>query len=289
MCQNFLLEYGGYTPAQCLQGHNPRGLFDHSSDSTLAIDGARESTPDIFETYLRLRMMAKSAVQKAVLEQRIAEANNTKVQILSDVAKLRPLQDVVDLYRTPDRKDQSGWRRPCDLLDINMKENVAIVKHQPMPYIVPLRHIRPHRARSYLVTLSCPPPHLLTEGEGKWQANPHDDLYSSLHHMLDIVDGQQPSSVVPTGTVHDMNEMRVASPNDFEVNSPKKFQLVSRICESLLQIAAPRTIRCGTQLHDISTYHGIGKGIISLWLRRNRLNYMVRQVDLAHTLQVATI
>eukprot|EP00959_Pyramimonas_sp_CCMP1952_P343626 7197972-Pyramimonas_sp.AAC.1 len=84
--------------------------------------------------------MAKAAVQKAVIEQRIAEANNTKVQILSDVAKLRPLQDFVDLCRVPDRKDAPGWRGPWDLLDINLKENVAIVKHQSMPCIVPLRH-----------------------------------------------------------------------------------------------------------------------------------------------------
>eukprot|EP00959_Pyramimonas_sp_CCMP1952_P040351 843904-Pyramimonas_sp.AAC.1 len=105
-------------------------------------------TPDTFETYLRPRMMAKSAEQKAVIEQRIAEASNTNVHILSDVAKLRPLQDFVGLYWVPDRKGQSGWRGPCDLLDINMKENVAIVKHQSMPCTVLLRHMRPHRARS---------------------------------------------------------------------------------------------------------------------------------------------
>eukprot|EP00959_Pyramimonas_sp_CCMP1952_P285086 5960732-Pyramimonas_sp.AAC.1 len=73
--------------------------------------------------------MAKSAVQKAVVEQRIAESNNAKVQILSDVAELRPLQDCVDLHRAPDRKDAPGRRGPRDLLDINLKENVAIVKH----------------------------------------------------------------------------------------------------------------------------------------------------------------
>eukprot|EP00959_Pyramimonas_sp_CCMP1952_P082282 1719155-Pyramimonas_sp.AAC.1 len=90
MCQNFLLEYGGYTPSQCLQGQNPRGFFDLGTNSTLAIDGARDTTPDTFETYLRLRMMAKTAVQTAVIGQRIAEAKNTKIQILSDVAGFQP-------------------------------------------------------------------------------------------------------------------------------------------------------------------------------------------------------
>ncbi|CAK0907408.1 unnamed protein product [Prorocentrum cordatum] len=142
VCQIFMLEYGGFTPSQCLQGQNPRGFLDHGSNSTLAIDGARDSIPDTFESYLRPRMIAKTAVQKAVVEQRTAEANDTKVQILSDVAKLRPLQDIVDLHRVPDRKDAPGWRGPCDLLDINLRENVAIVKHQSMQYIVLLRHAR---------------------------------------------------------------------------------------------------------------------------------------------------
>ena len=66
MCQNFMLEYGGFTPLQRLQGQNPRGFFDHGTNSTLAIDGARDTTPDTFESYLRLRMLAKAAVQKAV-------------------------------------------------------------------------------------------------------------------------------------------------------------------------------------------------------------------------------
>ena len=164
-------------------------FFDHGTNSTLAIDGARDTTPDTFESYLRLRMLAKAAVQKAVIEQRIAEANNTKIQILSDVAKLRPLQDFVDLYRVPDRKDSPGWRGPCDLLDINLKENVAIVKHQSMPYIVPLRHVRPHQSRSYAVMVVCPPTHMLVDGEGRWQDNLHDDMYTTLHGLLDIVDG----------------------------------------------------------------------------------------------------
>ena len=54
------------------------------------------------------------------------------------------METEVDLWRMPDKKDASGWRGPCELLDISHKDNTAIVKHQSIPYIVPLRHIRPH-------------------------------------------------------------------------------------------------------------------------------------------------
>ena len=54
------------------------------------------------------------------------------------------METEIDLWRMPDRKDASGWRGPCELLDISHKDNTAIVKHQSIPYIVPLRHIRPH-------------------------------------------------------------------------------------------------------------------------------------------------
>ena len=77
-----------------------------------------------------------------------------------DLSKLKPLQDEVDLYRLPDHKDDPGWRGPCDLLDISFKDNTAIVKHQSMPYIVSLRHIRPHMGR-HLRTLMYVTAHVL--------------------------------------------------------------------------------------------------------------------------------
>ncbi|CAK0855905.1 unnamed protein product [Prorocentrum cordatum] len=210
MCQNCMLEYGGCTPSQCLHGQNPRGFFDHGSNSTLSIDGARDSTPNTLKSCLRLRMMAQTAFQKAVIEQRIAEANNTRVQIRSDVAKLRHLQDFVDLYRVPDRKDAPGWKAA-------------------------------------------------------------------------------PAVTITVGMVHDANGMQTVVPDDLEVDTPEVFRLASQVGEVLLQVSAPRAIRFGTQLPNIDTYHGIKRGVILAWIRRDRLIYQVRQVDLGNTLRLATI
>ena len=157
------------------------------------------------------------------------------------------------------------------MLDYNLKENVAIVKHQSMPSIVPLRHVRPRQARSYAVMTACPPTHMLMDGEGRWQDNLHDDMYTTLHGLLDIVDGQAPGTTVTVGIVHDAHGMPIVVPDDFEVNTPEVFRLAAQVGEVLLQLAAPRAIRFGTQLHNICTYHGIKRGVILAWVRRSAL------------------
>ena len=147
MAQNHQLEYNGYTPAQGLLGHNPRGIYEPGTQSAVAHSGAAETSPDFFESYMRMRLLAKVSIQQSIIELRMMEANRSAPQKV-DLSKLVPLRDQVDLYRVPEKKDESGWRGPCELLDISRSDNSAIVKHQSVPYIVPLRHIRPHLAKA---------------------------------------------------------------------------------------------------------------------------------------------
>jgi hypothetical protein len=63
MSQNFQLEYGGYTPAQAVIGHNPRGMYETGTSSVLAHAGAAETSPDYFESYIRMRLIAKCCIQ----------------------------------------------------------------------------------------------------------------------------------------------------------------------------------------------------------------------------------
>ena len=78
MSQNFILEYGGFTPAQGPMGHNPRGLYETETQSIVAHTGAAETSPDFFEAYLRMRLIAQSCIQQAIIEDRIAIANKSK-------------------------------------------------------------------------------------------------------------------------------------------------------------------------------------------------------------------
>ena len=107
MSQNSILEYGGFTPSQGLMGHNPRGLYDTETQSVVTHSGAKDSSPDYFEAYLRNRMMAKASIQQAILESRIAQANNSKPMKV-DLSKLVPRETPLDLYRVPDKEDSSG-------------------------------------------------------------------------------------------------------------------------------------------------------------------------------------
>ena len=76
MGQNFQLEYGGFTPAQAVLGHNPRRIYETATSSTLAHHGALETSPDYFESCIRLRNIARACIQQAIIEARIAIANS---------------------------------------------------------------------------------------------------------------------------------------------------------------------------------------------------------------------
>ena len=43
-------------------------------------------------------------------------------------------------------KNVSGWRGPCDLIEVDADEGTAIVRWNGMPYKVPLAHIRKHHS-----------------------------------------------------------------------------------------------------------------------------------------------
>ena len=118
-----------------------------------------------------------------------------------DLSELKEKETPIDLYRVPERKDESGWRGPCILLDKDADEGTARVKHQGIPYIVPLRHVRKHVACLVFLRLCH-----------SWQKELHQTWFveycgspsiqtflSSIQTMLltflDYVDGCQPHEV----------------------------------------------------------------------------------------------
>ena len=102
MAQNIMLEYGGFTPCQCVLGHNPRGYYEFEADTLEAHLGATSLSPDIFEQHMRARSQAKQNTLQSVVEQRIARAEHSRPQKV-DLSKLKVNEDDVDLYRIPDR------------------------------------------------------------------------------------------------------------------------------------------------------------------------------------------
>ena len=70
--------------------------------------GATHLSPGPFETQLRLRLKAKEAIIKSIVEHRLAVANNTRVQKL-ELGLLEP-NTQVDVFKIPDRKEDDGWK-----------------------------------------------------------------------------------------------------------------------------------------------------------------------------------
>ena len=118
MSQNMILSYGGYTPAQAVLGANPRTLYEIEDSAITSVMGAKETNPGVFGHALRLRMIASTAIQRSIMEDRLARAQHVRPQ-QHDIKDFIPRVTAVDLYRQPAQKGESGWRGPADLLDIN--------------------------------------------------------------------------------------------------------------------------------------------------------------------------
>ena len=88
-----------------------------------------------------------------------------------DPSELKPKETPIDLVRIPERKDESGWRGPGVLLNLDLDEGTAIVKMQGYPYSVPIRHIRKHLAHMIFVLFQY-----------YWQANWSQTLFYEEHH-----------------------------------------------------------------------------------------------------------
>lgn len=129
MGQITLWEYDGYSPNQALFGSNLRGLYELECPTIAGNEGAAKTTPEFVETSIRLRQLAKFNTLRAVWEDRLAKAHKSRAMQL-DLSEMKPKGTPVDLFRQPERKDESGWRGPCDLLDIETAGNTAVVKSQ---------------------------------------------------------------------------------------------------------------------------------------------------------------
>ncbi|CAE7220811.1 unnamed protein product, partial [Symbiodinium sp. CCMP2456] len=150
MSHNMSLNYGGATPSMAVFGVLPRPFYQEDGNSIMALSGALQTDVTPFERALRIRQTALSMVQAAVAEDRVARANRSRPHQLK-LDELIPGTTLVDYYR--EVQGDVGWRGPAELLKLNRAEGNAILSYQGRPYLVSLRHIRPHQAGVF-VTMS---------------------------------------------------------------------------------------------------------------------------------------
>ena len=91
MDANTILTYNGATPATAVLGTNPRELSEFDSVTELT-----QSSEDPLERSIRLRLIAKSCILKALVELRFAEANKTRPQQVDELTLV--VGRAIDVY-----------------------------------------------------------------------------------------------------------------------------------------------------------------------------------------------
>ena len=141
MSQNLMLEFNNMTPQQALTGQS-NDFWSVEPRTVDAVTGSQQSRPDVVESMMRFRLLAKQAVLQGIMEDRFAQAARIR-QHAHRVELLLPGQ-LVEIWKQPLRKDVHGWRGPAEILSIERRAGSAIVRYQGQPLIVPLNYLRKH-------------------------------------------------------------------------------------------------------------------------------------------------
>ena len=133
IAKNSLLVINGYTPYTAVLGRNPNllGEFERPSVSAVADNaGGRNS-----KYAMRLREIAVASMVENSAKERIKRAEAAQTRIASEQLELKP-NDLVDIYRTPRTKDNTGWRGPCRVISteegqINVQWGGRVISCRP--------------------------------------------------------------------------------------------------------------------------------------------------------------
>ena len=159
-------------------------------------------------------------------------------------------------------------RGPCELLDISPADNTAIVKHQSQPFIVPIRHIRPHAAKAmftYMNTLSVFFQMGVYESHS-WPST-STNTYQMLHSLLDRIDSLPLGKLHYQGTFKDNKGFTKFIPEDLLTKAPFELTTASRIGTELLKQQDATGIVFGTQVVHFALDYLISMVTLLAWKR----------------------
>ena len=112
----------GSTPNQALIGRTPQLLreFENPGVSMVADDlGGREGHS---RHSVRLREVALQQMIEGTAQDRLKRASQSQARVSGEAPLLKP-GDHVDIFRQPSQKDQSGWRGPAEIINVNNIED----------------------------------------------------------------------------------------------------------------------------------------------------------------------
>ena len=311
---NMLLLVNGVAPIVGVLGNIPRDYHDLSNSAVSNFEGPRD---DYAEYSTKVRLLAKVAALRAIVERRLTQAERSKPQKFS--AGELQVGSMVDLYRVPKHKDTSGWRGPCIVLDVDIPAGTATIKWQSRVYLVPVRHLRPHVISAAFFTqalemqgvatnsatqlpMICymgqePSPifnvrpfqHLLHPDEFADVKQYHQHLLSdaktaqttshALANVMDLIDNLIPGKPMIAGRVLTQNGWK-------QLNNTSPILAMSRKLELNFDFDG---IRAGTRLTMLASLPECKDGLLITWHRKHHSQYILQNTNPARPIPFKTL
>ena len=155
LAKNLLISIGGYSPYQALYGRLPPIMAEFEPASETQLDDMSAGVPGVSRHHHRLREIAVQSMVDLTAKQRIERAMRARTRRTTESLMLEP-GDLVDFHRPPTSKDDSGWRGPATV--INVDSGTVTIRWQER-----FMQCRTQDIRRALVFLS-----MLTHHAGDW-------------------------------------------------------------------------------------------------------------------------
>lgn len=116
LAKNTMITIGGVSPYHAVFGRSPPGLSEFEEASVEQADDSTGGIAGASRHAMRVREMAMEAMLKATATDRATRAARSRTRRPLESLELKS-GDLVDVYRTIDRKGTSAWRGPCVVVD----------------------------------------------------------------------------------------------------------------------------------------------------------------------------
>ena len=109
--KNAMVTIGRETPYRSVLGRDPIILADFEPLSETQLDDQSAGIPGFSRNHLRVREIAVQSIVQQTAINRLNRALNSKTRVAVEQLELHP-GDLVDFWRKPAHKDESGWMGP---------------------------------------------------------------------------------------------------------------------------------------------------------------------------------
>ena len=162
LAKNVMLTVAGHTPYRAIYGRDPPMLAEFEPTSETQLDDTSGGIPGYSRHTMRLREVAMQSMTQASAQQRLERALKSKTRVAIQQLELQS-GDLVDFWRKPSTKDESGWRGPATVL--NEGPTLATVKWQGQNINVRTQDLR----RSLVYMTSLPRCFVAEDRDDPWE------------------------------------------------------------------------------------------------------------------------